>query len=175
MIQKKLNKRPCKQCSTEFQKEYSLQMFCSSPCASKYNRAKTNEKHSVKKSKEQTSSQPNLKESVIFKEIWDSFPPEKRNSFVTGKPLSDQLNARAWYFSHILPKGKAKYPMFKFYKKNIVLKEFAEHEAWEYKKYELAGDPLWEHVFALRYALLKEYEKHLKLFNLGLVEYYKID
>lgn len=112
-------------------------------------------------------------ESQVFQEIWEALEPKDRVSFVTGKRLFDPVNARAWYFSHVLPKGKAKYPMFKYYKKNIVLKEFDEHQTWEYKQYLIFHDKQWKHVFNLKKELIQEYKEHLKLFEQGLVDYYK--
>lgn len=172
MIQPKLNKRKCKMCDVVFQKQLPLQMFCSQSCQIKYQNQKR-AKYIVKLYAKKSAGEP--KEVDIFQEIWESKTPNQRVSFVTGKVLSDNINARAWYFSHVLPKGKSKYPMFKYYHKNIVLKEFAEHEIWEYKQYTIKDNPLWEHVFRLKEKLIEEYAEHLKLFEMNLVEYYKID
>jgi hypothetical protein len=122
------------------------------------------------KSKVVKSKDEPYKESDIFKNIWESRP---RNSFVTGKTLPDTWNARAWYFSHILPKGKAKYPMFKFYEKNIQLMTFQEHETWEYKKYLIKDDELWQGVFELEQELKEEYEQHKQDYADGKCEYFK--
>jgi hypothetical protein len=86
-----------------------------------------------------------VKESDVFREIWEE---KERVSYVTGKKLPDTEDARSYYFSHVLPKGKGKYPMFKYYKKNIVFKTFEEHELWENHKYKLRKLPQWKHVFA---------------------------
>ena len=111
-----------------------------------------------------------FKESDTFNDIWTSRP---KKSFVTDKLLPDTQNARAWYFSHILPKGKAKYPMFKFYKKNIQLMTFQEHETWEYKKYTIKDDQQWKHVFELEEELKQEYIQHKKDYEDGKADYYK--
>ena len=171
-MNQKLNKRKCKVCGDVFQKRFPLQMFCSQSCERTYNYKKQREKASIKAIKKE-SGEP--KEADVFKEIWESLKPNERKSFVSGKILRDNENARAWYFSHVLPKGKNKYPMFKYYKKNIVLKEFEENQLWENHQYKLKDNPLWDHVFELKENLLKEYEEHLKLFEMNLVEYYKID
>ena len=171
-MQQKLNKRKCKQCESVFQKFSPLQMFCSQSCERKYKAERQRIKIS-KVAQKKANGEP--KEADIFREIWESLKPNERVSFVTGKVLSDNENARAWYFSHVLPKGKAKYPMFKYYKKNIVLKEFKEHELWELHQKDLEGNPLWDNVFRLKEELIEEYKEHLKLFKEGCVEYYKID
>lgn len=172
----KLNKRKCKECNEVFQKVSPLQSICSRACEYKYKSKKVRKKVSVKKQAEVFNmAGEKLSESNVFKEIWLDKLPNERKSFVTGKVLSDPTDARAWYFSHILAKGKAKYPMFKYYKKNIQLKEFDEHHTWEYKQKDIINNPLWSHVFQLKEELIEEYAQHLKLFELNLVEYYKTD
>jgi hypothetical protein len=170
-MNQKLNKRKCKVCEQVFQKFSPLQMFCSQSCERTYKNKKQREKLSIKAIKKE-AGEP--KEYDIFKDIWESLKPIERKSFITGKVLRDNINARAWYFSHVLPKGKNKYPMFKYYKKNIVLKEFEEHELWEHHQYKLKDLPSWNHVFELKEELIQEYSEHLKLFEQGYVEYYKI-
>ena len=110
-----------------------------------------------------------FKESEVFAQIWEEKP---RVSFVTGKPLPDTEDARSYYFSHVLPKGKGKYPMFKYYKKNIVFKTMKEHELWENHKYKLRGLPEWEHVFELEEELKKEYQQHKQDYDTGRTEEY---
>lgn len=176
MLQPKLNKRNCKFCGEKFQKKRPLDAFCKIMCQIAYQKEKDYAKVSFPAKKSKVKPIPKFKlipigEATVFEEIWAE---SDKTSFVTGKLLSDPINARVWYFSHVLPKGKAKYPMFKYYKKNIVLKEFIEHETWEYKQSSIIDDPLWKHVFELKEKLIEEYAEHLKLFEKGLVEYYKI-
>lgn len=176
MLQPKLNKRPCKFCGEKFQKKRPLDAFCKVMCQIAYQKEKDYAKVVFPPKNEKLKLIPKfklipLKESEVFEQIWNE---SDKTSFVTGKLLSDPINARAWYFSHVLPKGKAKYPMFKYYKPNIVLKEFNEHEIWEYKQSSIIDNPLWKHVFELKEKLIEEYKEHLKLFNQGCVEYYKI-
>lgn len=111
-------------------------------------------------------------EREIFEQIWLGLEPKERVSFVTGKQLPDQHSARAWYFSHVLPKGRSKYPMFKFYRKNIVLMTFNEHQLWEYQKYKIKGDPKWAHVFELEKQLKDEYREHKREYESGGTEEY---
>ena len=112
-------------------------------------------------------------EKELFNKIWTDREPNERRSFVTGMRLPDIYNARAWYFSHILPKGKGRYPMFKYYEKNIVLKTLEEHELWENHKYKLRTHPDWGPVFHLEEELKQEYIEHKELYEQGKVEYYK--
>lgn len=114
-----------------------------------------------------------ISEKELFNTIWTDEEPNGRRSFVTGKPLPDIHRGRAWYFSHILPKGKGRYPMFKYYRKNVVLKTLEEHTLWEYHKYKIKDNPLWSHVFQLKEELEQEYIEHKKQYDLGKVEYYK--
>ena len=177
-MEAKLRVKPCKLCKKDFKQKYStLEAFCSVICNIAYNKEKDYAKalntSPIKKSfpPKKIKIQEHSEKDVFFK-VWSE---SNKTSFVTGKPLSDPINARAWYFSHVLPKGKAKYPMFKYYHKNIVLKEFSEHETWEYKQSSIKDNPFWLHVFKLKEELLQEYAEHLKLFEMNLVEYYKID
>ena len=89
----------------------------------------------------------------MFREIWDERP---RVSFVTGKNLPT-IEAYAWYFSHVLPKGK--YPELRLVKKNVVFMTLEEHELWENHQYKLKDDPAWDHVFKLKEELLNDYER----------------
>jgi endogenous inhibitor of DNA gyrase (YacG/DUF329 family) len=174
MSETKQIKRNCKECKNVFIKVHPLNPFCSIKCATKYKNRKQREKIQSSRAKKQESEQGFFSEQEVFRDIWESKTPIERVSFVTGKVLSDPHNARAWYFSHVLPKGKAKFPMFKYYKKNIVLKEFNEHELWEIHQKKIIDNPLWKKVFELKEELLEEYKEHLKLFEQGLVEYYKV-
>jgi len=88
----------------------------------------------------------------LFKQIWESRP---HYSEVSGKFLGDEINV--CFFSHILPKGS--YPKFMLKPENIMLKTFAEHQAWGTKQYELKDKPEWKHVFELKQKLLNEYPK----------------
>jgi len=182
MNQVKLRVKPCKLCKKDFQQRYSpLEAFCSQLCNIAYNKEKDYNKVKGMLQNQKGFSMPSLpskkikidehSEKDVFFKIWSE---SNKTSFVTGKILSDPINARAWYFSHVLAKGKAKYPMFKYYAKNIVLKEFAEHEIWEYKQSTIIDNPKWKHVFELKEELLQEYAEHLKLFQEGHVEYYLI-
>lgn len=94
-------------------------------------------------------------ELKVFMEIWGSLEPEDRVSFVTGFPLEDQHEPRAFYFSHIL--GKGAYPKFRLYKKNIVFMSYREHHLWDHAKHMVKDNPLWKKVFELEEELKREY------------------
>jgi hypothetical protein len=112
-------------------------------------------------------------EGFVFKGIWGSLEPEERVSFVTGKPLPNQHDMYAYHFSHVLSKARNRYPMFKLYKKNIVLKALGEHMMWEYHKSKIKDDPKWEHVFKLEADLKAEYDEHKREYEQGRAEFYK--
>jgi hypothetical protein len=158
-------------------------MFCRSGCASAYKKEKQEKKNGSLPAKSTGSRAPKRKtvldngspigEREVFERIWGTEPNERR-SFVTGLLLPDINNAYPWYFSHILPKGGGRYPMFKYYARNIVLKTFEEHTEWEHHQYRIIGDDRWKHVFALQEDLKKEYQEHRQMYEAGKVEYYKI-
>lgn len=110
-------------------------------------RIKTILKRSNKSGKRSTG------EKVLFEAIWNSRP---RKSFLTGEPLGN--DAYAWFFFHILPKGK--YPKFRLYDKNIILMTQQQHNDWHSKTRAqlLEKDPRWSKVFDLYDELLEEYQ-----------------
>ena len=98
-------------------------------------------------------------EGQLFIDIWDSLEPKDRVSFVTGFPLEDQHEPRAFYFSHVL--GKGAYPKFRLYRKNIVFMSQREHFLWDHAKHQVVNNPLWKKVFELEEELKIEYrDKH---------------
>jgi len=90
----------------------------------------------------------------MFIQIWESLEPEERVSFVTGFPLPDQHNPRAFYFAHVVGKGRA--PELRLYKKNIVLLTFREHQLWDTARYKIRENPLWKKLFELEEEILEE-------------------
>jgi len=174
--------RKCKQCQEVFEKRSPLDMFCSPACGSAYKKQKAISKNgllqpkptrsSASKSRVLHSNGSTYSEKEVFERIWGT-DPRKRVSFVTGRPLPDYHNAYPWYFSHILPKARNRYPMFKYYQRNIVLKTFEEHTEWEHHQYRIKDNPVWGHVFRLQEELKEEYEQHRQLYEAGEVEYYK--
>ena len=93
-------------------------------------------------------------EGELFRQIWEETEPEDRVSFVTGFPLEDIWDARAFYFSHIL--GKGAYPEFRLYRKNIVFMSMREHHLWDHAKWQVRDNPLWKKVFDLEEELIIE-------------------
>jgi hypothetical protein len=59
------------------------------------------------------------------------------------------------FCSHLLT--KAAYPKFRLYPKNLVLKTFEEHRAWETTSHKLKNLREWEWVFKLHELLKQEY------------------
>lgn len=96
-------------------------------------------------------------ERQVFQAMWDK--DEIKLSYVTGVPLHDQKDGRAYYFSHVLPKGK--YPKFRLNPDNIVYMTLSEHGLWENWQFKIKADPAlmskWAHVFELQEKLLKQY------------------
>lgn len=176
--------RKCKQCGEVFTKRMPLDMFCSSLCGRLYQKEKRDKKLNngpvpVKSSRSRLPQRTTVLvngspvgEREVFERIWGAEPAERR-SFVTGFLLPDIHNAYPWYFSHILPKGKNRYPMFRFYDRNVVLKTFEEHTAWEHHQYRLKDNPQWDHVFRRQEELKIEYDQHKADYEQGKVEYYK--
>jgi hypothetical protein len=76
--------------------------------------------------------------------------------YVTGVELRELT---ATQFAHVLAKALNKYPLFKLYKKNIVLLADEIHYAWDFKpRSELKKDPRFDKLFALEEELKEEYK-----------------
>ena len=103
---------------------------------------------SIKKKKSEPSG-----ELALFHSIWNT---REHKCAVTNEPLYE---FNVWYFSHILSKAKNKYPKFKLYEKNIVIKSPQIHHDWETKAHSyLAKDPRWIPILKLKEELLEEYK-----------------
>ncbi len=101
------------------------------------------------------------KESEMYEKIWNS---RDRVSFLSGKPLVSEGSV-FWHnqFAHILAKGKAKYPKFKLYSKNIILLTPEEHNLLDFcssddrEKYGHRNNCDWNKVYNLQDELKNEY------------------
>jgi hypothetical protein len=82
-----------------------------------------------------------------------------QRSEINGEYLGDEYSHV--FASHILSKGA--YPAFRLYPKNIVIKSFDQHRAWENSKHKLRGLPQWEWVFKLEEQLRQEYYQLKKI------------
>lgn len=92
-------------------------------------------------------------QAEIFEEI-----AEERDwvCFVTGRSLS---GLTATQFAHVLPKALNKYPLFKLYKKNIVILSDEIHYAWDFwPESKLREDRRFDKLFALQEELKEEYK-----------------
>lgn len=93
-------------------------------------------------------------ELAIFKSIWDS--TENHTSYINGEPIP-VFDVSC--FAHVLPKGKNKYPLFKLYKKNIVLITKSQHFQWDNGlRSKLKELPVWNKMFELETELKDEYK-----------------
>jgi len=134
-------KKICKECSSE---QYIWARGMCKQCASRNPKPKSGLKEPVKKESFKPSG-----ELALFQSIWAVRP---HVCAVTDEPIEFNV----WCFSHILPKGK--YPKFRLYEKNIVLKSPDMHHKWETTAHStLAKDVKWKPILALREELLEEY------------------
>lgn len=90
------------------------------------------------------------------KELFEEIAIEREwVDFVTGEKLWQLTPTQ---FIHVLPKALNRYPLFKLYKKNIVLGSNETHFKWDkVPRSELRKDPQFDKMFALEEELKKEY------------------
>lgn len=92
-------------------------------------------------------------EAVLFQALWNS---RARVSFVSGTWLGNE--AQAWFFAHVLPKGK--YQSFRLFAENIVFLTQEEHDIWDKQpRSKLIDKPEWKKMFLKEYLLKKMYLK----------------
>ena len=105
--------------------------------------------------------QNQLKKPTGEKEVFEEIAVEREWAcFVTGKYLNE---LKASQFAHVLPKALNKYPLFKLYKKNIVILSDEAHYAWDFKpRSELKKDKNFDKLFELEQELKDEYEEFKK-------------
>ena len=103
-------------------------------------------------------------ESELYKEIWYS---REHKSFLSGKPLNIEEGTSFWFniFAHALAKGKAKYPKFKLYSKNIILLTPQEHNLLDFcssddrEDYAKRNGCDWKKVYDIQEELKSEYKE----------------
>ncbi len=97
----------------------------------------------------------------IFRELADE---RGHRSEISDEPIARLTPSN---FIHVLAKGQGKFPLFKTYKKNIVIGTAREHTSYDQGNVaELMANPMWDRFFKLRDELLDEYkalETKLKL------------
>lgn len=107
-----------------------------------------------------------ITQTIIFKQIWLY---SNKKSMVSGLFLREFMNTELFYncFAHVLAKGLAKYPYFKYYAKNIVLLTPGEHalldQGTEEARINYSLDVKsanWQPLYVLREELKKEYKKY---------------
>jgi hypothetical protein len=98
-----------------------------------------------------------VKKATGEKELFEDIATEREwVDFVTGEPLRQLTPTQ---FLHVLPKALNKYPLFKLYKKNIVLGSDETHFKWDNApRSELRKDPQFDKLFALEEELIEEYK-----------------
>lgn len=108
---------------------------------------------SKKKAKPVFKQKAGTGQAEVFEEI-----AEEREwvCFVSDVGLT-QLTATQ--FAHVLPKALNKYPLFKLYKKNIVILSDEIHYAWDFwPESKLRADRRFDKLFALQDELKEEYK-----------------
>ena len=103
-------------------------------------------------------------EAELYKAIWDS---REHKSFLSGKPINLVEGSNFWFnvFAHVLAKGKAKYPKFKLYSKNIVMLTPEEHNLLDHcssderEKYAKRTGCDWNKIYNLAEELKEEYKE----------------
>ena len=97
-------------------------------------------------------------EGKLFKEIWDDLEPEERVSFITGMSLPTPHEMRAYYFAHVVGKGRC--PRLRLEKRNIKLLTWDEHKLWDTKRWVIEENPhlreMWDKMYKLEEELIKE-------------------
>lgn len=137
------------QCLFHYQKQKSIEYA---------EKSKAKQKSDPKKKKAWSYKREPTGEGELFRRIWEKALATESGpvSFVSGTNLGRE--ARSWYFSHCLPKGR--YQNARLDVDNVQLMTFEEHETWEYKQYKIKDDPKWKHVFELKERLLEKYKNH---------------
>lgn len=101
-----------------------------------------------------------VKKKTGEKEIFEEIAEEREwICFVSGVALRE---LKPQQFAHVLPKALNKYPLFKLYKKNIILLSDEMHYQWDFvERSRLMRDDRFNELFKLE-TILKEEYKHLK-------------
>jgi len=98
-----------------------------------------------------------IREATGEKELFEEIASEREwVDYVTEERL---WRLTPTQFLHVLPKALNKYPLFKLYKKNIVLGSDETHFKWDkVPRSELKKDPRFDKLFALEAELIEEYK-----------------
>ena len=104
------------------------------------------------------------KEVEMYDKIWEEREPV---SFLSGRSLGVSKGSNFWFniFAHVLAKGKAKYPKFKLYSKNLILLTPEEHNLLDFcskadrEAYAKRNNCDWKIVYDLMEELKKEYKE----------------
>lgn len=103
------------------------------------------------------------KEVELYQLVWKD---RDKRSFLSGQKINIEEGSSFWYniFAHVLAKGKANYPKFRLYSKNIILLTPYEHMLLDHgseaqrKVYAGVTGCDWNKVFDLKEELKLEYK-----------------
>ena len=123
-----------------------------------------NKEAKKKASGKKTGGYKFVKKATGEKNLFEDIAAEREwVDYVTGEPLRQLTPTQ---FLHVLPKALNKYPLFKLYKKNIVLGSDETHFKWDKApRSELRKDPQFDKLFALEEELIEEYRNLKKSLN----------
>ena len=158
--------KDCVICGTEFIMYKSTDKCCSYACQSEYNSQKSDSKKKIKQ--ETKSIYVGINDKVVsgelelFNIIWEE---RDHKSFLSNRPLGVYPGGPLYVnvFAHVLAKGKAKYPKFKLYSKNIILLTPEEHNLLDQgtfaqrDNYAARAGCNWNKVYDLREELIENY------------------
>jgi len=122
--------------------------------------ARCNHKNKQAKKKaagKKTGGYKYIREATGEKELFEEIASEREwIDYVTEEKLWKLTPTQ---FLHVLPKALNKYPLFKLYKKNIVLGSDETHFKWDkVPRSELKKDQRFDKLFALEAELIEEYK-----------------
>lgn len=90
-------------------------------------------------------------EAAVFKKIWEERGPYSQ---INNEYLGEY---NVWYFAHVIPKGKNKYPHFKLLPANIILMSYSQHHLWDNNRTKCVG-PEWDFMHELEAELKAAYK-----------------
>jgi len=149
-------------CSVTFPQYNSMQKYCSGSCKAKNEKKKSKPRNITPKPYSGINDHNVDKEIELYHSIWEE---RDHVSYLSGKPLVRE-GSSFWHnqFAHVLAKGKAKYPKFKLFSKNIILLTPEEHNLLDFcsesdrEKYGVNKECSWKKVYEYKESLIKEYK-----------------
>lgn len=171
MSEYKIKQKACSICGKMFNLFKTTDKCCSFICQAKFNNKYNKPKPETTKIPKSLLSDIYVgindkvvkTEKELFHKIWDE---REHKSFLTGRAITIKEGTSFWFslFAHVLAKGKAKYPCFKLYSRNIILLTPEEHNLLDQgteeqrQKYALKYGCNWSKIYNLRDELKGKYE-----------------